>query len=48
MVALGSDGAPVMIGKRSGVAQRSQETIPHLISNNSVAHCLAMASAQRS
>ena len=46
LVALGSDGANVMVGKKTGVAKRLQDQIPHLISNHCVAHRLALASAQ--
>ena len=46
LAALGSDGASVMIGHKSGVVKRFQDDIPHLISNHCVAHRLALASAQ--
>ena len=45
-VALGSDGANVMVGNYSGVARRLQSDAPHLVSSHCVAHRLALASAQ--
>ncbi|XP_006824225.1 zinc finger protein 862-like [Saccoglossus kowalevskii] len=46
MAALGSDGASVMVGKRTGVATRLKERNPILINVHCVAHRLALASSQ--
>ncbi|XP_060558657.1 E3 SUMO-protein ligase KIAA1586-like [Ruditapes philippinarum] len=46
MRAFGSDGAAVMVGKKTGVAVQLRQRVPHLISNNCVAHRLALAVAQ--
>ena len=42
---LGSDGAPVMTGVRSGVAKRLKDRFPKLISIHCVNHRLALAAA---
>lgn len=41
----GSDGAPVMVGTRSGVAKRLKDQFPKLISIHCVKHRLALAAA---
>ncbi|XP_060580037.1 zinc finger protein 862-like [Ruditapes philippinarum] len=46
MCAFGSDGAAVMVGKKTGVAVQLRQRVPHLISNHCVAHRLALAVAQ--
>ena len=46
LVALGSDGANVMVCKHGEVARRLQSDAPHLVSNHCVARRLALASAQ--
>ena len=46
LVAFGSDGAAVMIGRHSGVATLLKQKSPWLIANHCVAHRLALASAQ--
>ncbi|XP_077862323.1 zinc finger protein 862-like [Saccoglossus kowalevskii] len=43
---LGSDGAAVMVGKRSGVGQRLREKNEKLLNIHCVAHRLALAAAQ--
>ena len=48
MVAMGSDGASVMLGRRSGVVARLKATVPWLIGNHCVAHRLALAAGQAS
>ncbi|XP_077870232.1 zinc finger protein 862-like, partial [Saccoglossus kowalevskii] len=46
MAALGSDGASVMVGRRTGVATRLRERNPMLVNIHCVAHRLALAAAQ--
>ena len=46
LVALGSDGASVMLGCRGGVSTLLKERIPYLISNHCVAHRLALVCGQ--
>ena len=46
IVALGSDGASVMIGRRNGVSVLLKQIAPWVISNHCVAHRLALATAQ--
>ena len=46
LVAFGSDGAAVTIGRHSGVVTLLKQTSPWLIANHCVAHRLALASAQ--
>ena len=48
MVAIGSDGASVMLGRHSGVSARLKREIPWLIANHCVAHRLALAAGQAS
>ena len=44
MSGFGSDGASVMVGRRSGVATRLKETNPSLINVHCICHWLALAS----
>ena len=44
MSGFGSDGASVMVGRRSGVATRLKETNPSLINVHCICHRLALAS----
>ncbi|XP_041377598.1 zinc finger protein 862-like [Gigantopelta aegis] len=46
LVAIGSDGASVMLGKKGGVVALFKRDIPWLISNHCVAHRLALAVSQ--
>ncbi|XP_052212530.1 zinc finger protein 862-like [Dreissena polymorpha] len=46
MCAFGSDGAPVMVGSKNGVAAQLRKLVPHLINNHCVAHRLALAAGQ--
>ena len=46
LVAFGSDGASVMIGRHRGVTALLKAEVPWLVSNHCVAHRLALAAAQ--
>ena len=46
LVAFGSDGASVMIGRRNGVSALLKQIAPWIIANHCVAHRLALATAQ--
>lgn len=48
MVAMGSDGANVMIGKKNGVVALLKKTHPTLINVHCIAHRLALAAGQAS
>lgn len=48
LVALGSDGANVMVGKKNGVAALLRQTHPSLINIHCIAHRLALAAGQAS
>ena len=48
IAAFGSDGAPVMIGRREGVAAKLKVHIPHLVSIHCAAHRLALATSHAS
>ena len=43
LVGLGSDGAPVMVGKRGGVSTLLREEVPHLINIQCLGHGLELA-----
>ena len=43
---LGSDGASVMLGSRSGVSKRLKDQVPFLVANHCIAHRLALAAGQ--
>ena len=46
MIALGNDGASVMLGRQSGVVARLKAIVPWLKGNHCVAHRLALAARQ--
>ncbi|KAK3086416.1 hypothetical protein FSP39_018175 [Pinctada imbricata] len=46
LIGLGSDGASVMVGRKTGVATQLKSTNPELINVHCIAHRLALASAQ--
>ena len=46
VVGFGSDGASVMVGRKTGVATRMKSHNPAIISVHCVAHRLALAAAQ--
>lgn len=46
IVAFGSDGASVMIGRRNGVSVPLKQVAPWVIANHCVAHRLALATAK--
>ncbi|XP_071169572.1 zinc finger protein 862-like [Mytilus edulis] len=46
LIGLGSDGASVMVGRKSGVAARLKQRNPELVNVHCIAHRLALAAAQ--